>query len=92
MQYRVICSETLFYEMMTTDRSSLMRCFSKFPDRAGSFLLVPNVGSLLRYEMEHQEACVPLVGRAIEGEYAFNRKLGTGLFNLEAEAETHIAR
>lgn len=79
-EHNVLCSESLFFELMTTDSKSQVRCFSKLPHRSNSFALIPNVGTLLRFEMENHKPCIPLFDRRIEGAYVFNAKLRDGTY------------
>jgi len=76
----VLCSETLFYELMTTSPSSQIRCFSKFPEEAGAFALLPNVGELLRVEMESRSPCGSIHQHVIPGSYIFNAQLRAGTY------------
>lgn len=78
--HAVLCSETLFYELMTTRPESQVRCFSKLPSRAGSFSLLPNVGALLRAEMETRSPCGPLGQHVMEGTYIFHPNLRAGTY------------
>lgn len=83
--HRVLCTESLFYELITTTRSSQIRCFSKFPDRPNAFALIPNIGTLLRFEVENRIPCIPLFDRRIEGSYIFNSRLRNGTYVAEGE-------
>lgn len=76
--HKALIIESLFFELMTTDAKSQVRCFSKVPDRPASFALIPNVGTLLRYELENRRPCLPLHDRRIEGMHIFNAKLRNG--------------
>lgn len=95
--YNAIIIETLFYELMTTGVKSQVRCFSKMPECPSSFALIPNVGTLLRYELEERKPCLPLHDRRIDGAYIFNAKLRDGTYtpdvHVVAELEewkTHV--
>jgi len=79
-QHKVLCCETLFYELMTTKPRSQIRCFSKLPEGPGSFALLPNVGALLRFEIEHRRPCGPIENHVLDGTYIFNEKLRTGTY------------
>lgn len=81
----VLVSDELFFELMTTRPESQQRCFSKLPDKTNPVSLIPNVGSLLRYEMEHQEPCTPVVRHRIPDAFQFNSKLRDGLFVFEGQ-------
>lgn len=78
--HKALIIESLFFEIMTTRAESQVRCFSKVPEQPGSFALIPNVGSLLRYELEQRKPCLPLHERRIEGTYIFNAKLRNGSY------------
>lgn len=86
----VLCSETLFYELMTTNSRSQIRCFSKFPEEAGLFALLPNVGTLLRFEMDHNEACGPIENHILSGTYNFNKKLRLGTYQPPLDVQRTI--
>ena len=77
---KALIIESLFFELMTTDAISQIRCFSKVPEHPNSFALIPNVGTLLRYELENRRPCLPLHDRRIEGTYIFNAKLRNGTY------------
>ena len=81
----LLCSETLFYEMMTTDSVSQKRCFGKFPEEPGSFSLLPNVGALLKFEMEEKAHCGALHQHVLPGKFIFNVKLRDGTYEPPAE-------
>lgn len=83
--FDVLLSEELFFELITTRPESQKRCFSKFPDQTNPVLLVPNVGSLLRFEMEQQEPCTPVTRHKIPGTFQFNAKLRDGNFVFEGQ-------
>lgn len=81
----VLMSDELFFELITTRPESQQRCFSKLPDRTNPVALIPNVGSLLRYEMERQEACTPVARHRIPEAFQFNAKLRNGTFVFEGQ-------
>jgi hypothetical protein len=83
--HKALCTESLFFELMTTRPGSQVRCFAKLPDRPRSFALIPNVGTLLRFELENRTPCIPLSDRRIEGTYVFNPKLRDGTYVPERE-------
>lgn len=86
----VLCSETLFYELMTTNTKSQVRCFSKFPEDAGSVSLFPNVGTLLQFEMKQKAPCGPLENHILSGAYNFNEKLRLGTYQPPPEVQRII--
>lgn len=76
----VLMSETLFYELTTTNERSMKNCFNKFPDRNNPVALIPNIGDLLSYEASKQKACTPLYERRIRVIFEFNNRVSTGTF------------
>jgi hypothetical protein len=84
-KFRVMCSETLFFELLTTRRESQIRCFSKFPTEPGMIALLPDLSPLLRAEMEAGVSCREIGEYAISGTYVFNEKLASGTYEPSAE-------
>lgn len=76
----VLFSEALFFELLTTSSKSQKRCFSKFPATPNPVLLIPNVGTMLRYELENGTSCTPLVQHKISENFQFNDKLRQGTY------------
>lgn len=83
--YTALISDELFFELITTRPESKQRCFSKLPDRRNPVSLIPNVGSLLRFELEHQVACTPVVRHKVKESFSFNKKLRDGSYVFEGE-------
>lgn len=81
----VLFSESLFFELMTTSEHSQKRCFSKLPVGPNPVKLIPNVGTLLRYEIENQEKCTPLVRHAVVDDFQFNERLRQGTYVAEGD-------
>jgi hypothetical protein len=70
---------------MTTRPESQQRCFSKLPERTNPVCLIPNVGSLLRFELEQHVACTPVVRHKVQDDFPFNSKLRDGSFVFKGE-------
>ena len=83
--FRVMCSETLFFELMTTRSESQVRCFSKIPTEPGLIALLPDMPPLLRAEMRAGVSCRDLGEYVIPGTYVFNEKLASGTYKPPAE-------
>ncbi|MHB1291167.1 MAG: hypothetical protein ACYCY5_03140 [Sulfuricella sp.] len=81
----VLCSESLFYELMTTNPKSQLKCFSKLPTNPRAFRLMPDIGVLLRAELESRSSCGALEQYVIPGAYIFNEKLRNGTYIAEGE-------
>ncbi len=77
---RVLFSEPLLFELMTTSSGSQQRCFSKFPAIPNPVELMPNIGTLLRYELENETSCIPLLQHSIDENFQFNDKLRLGTY------------
>ena len=61
--HTVLMPDVLFYELITTDEASRKPCFNKFPDTNNPVELIPNIGTLLRYELSTRKPCSPLYDR-----------------------------
>lgn len=83
--HKVMYSESLIFELITTDKKSQVRCFSKLPNTQYSFALLPNIGTLLRFEVENCTPCIPLFERRIQGSYIFNPELKAGTYFPQGE-------
>ena len=62
-EYRVLMPDVLLYELTTTTETSRQRCFNKIPTTRKPVEIIPNVGTLLRYELNNLKPCTPLYGR-----------------------------
>jgi hypothetical protein len=83
--HRVLMPDVLFYELTTTKEISRRRCFNKFPDTTNPVELIPNVGTLLRYELSTRSPCTPLYDRREQVEFSFNCGLRSGTFEFTDE-------
>jgi hypothetical protein len=90
-EHNVLFTETLFYELLTTEASERTACFAKFPEKENPVTLIPRAGPLLRYENRHLRAATPLIDHRIEGDFRFNRGLTTGTFKHSPDEETALA-
>jgi hypothetical protein len=79
-EFRVMCSETLFFELMTTRDISQVRCFAKLPQEPGAIALLPDLPPLLRAEMEARSPCRDVGDYVVPGKYVFNGKLAQGTY------------
>lgn len=78
--YEVLVIESLFYELMTTEDDRRKKAFTKLPQEARTFTLVPNVGTLLRYEIKERQPCGNLDNCCIEGNHQFHEGLRDGSY------------
>ncbi len=51
-EHRILMSDALFYELLTTRPDARVQCFAKFPDGPNPVDLISHAGVLMRYEME----------------------------------------
>lgn len=84
-EHTVMMPEVLFYELTTTNEDSMRNCFNKFPDRDNPVELIPNIGSLLKYEWEMHKSCVPLYERREKITFRFNRRLREGRYQFQGK-------
>ena len=81
----VIMPDVLFYELITTRDDSCRRCFNKIPDIDNPIALLPGIGDLLRYEIQHKKPCAPLANRCMTDKFRFNPRLREGSFQFLGE-------
>lgn len=67
--------EVLFLELLTTKTENMLKCFKKFPQVENPVALIPNVGSLIRYETEKNRSCSPIETHFLKIRYVFNECL-----------------
>jgi hypothetical protein len=89
-RYQALVVEPLFYELMTTTSDMKQKAFSKLPREAGAFSLIPNVGTLLRYELEKRVPCARLEDCSIKGEHVFHEGLRDGTYLPEGQVLTDL--
>ena len=87
-EHKILMPDVLFYELTTTEKTSRQRCFNKFPDTTNPVELIPNVGTLLSYELRTYRPCIPLYDRREKIVFNFHKGLSTGLVEFtEAQLE-----
>jgi len=88
--------EILFYELLTTTPKKRAACFCKLPDIENPVILIPNVGTLLRYEVENQIPCNPVTKVAInisdEFRVNFNKDLRNKNYTLSLKDTEKVER
>lgn len=86
-RYRIVMPEVLFMEIMTTQCDGIKKCFKKIPDVENPVDLLPNVGTLMRYEIENKEPCTPIEKQFLNNNlrYKFNDRLASGKFKFVPE-------
>lgn len=92
----LLMPEILFYELLTTTPKKRATCFCKLPDIENPVILIPNVGTLLRYEVENQIPCKPVTKVAInisdEFRINFNRDLRNKNYTLSIKEAKKVKR
>lgn len=83
--FHVLMSDELLFELLITEVPSQKRCFAKLPEGENPIDLIPNVGVLLRFDLDHQRECAPLIQHQILDRYNFHDKLREGTFVCEGE-------
>ncbi len=77
-----LMSDALYAELLTTDPESRRRCFSHFAATPNPIIIIPTIGSLLRYEMETRAPCTPLVERRLYARFEFQEGLTSGTYEF----------
>ena len=82
-KYKVLMIDTLFYELITTRIESRQRCFAKFPKGENPVDLIPNIGTLLRYENDNRKPTGKIYKHRIKDSFRFNPDLASGSFKFD---------
>lgn len=86
---RALMPDVLFYEMLTGPEPGRSRSFAKFPG-INPVPLVPNVGALQTFELDHHQSCGLPSGHVEALDYRFNPKLFTGTYELPEEGKVTL--
>lgn len=89
-QHQLIMPEVLFLEILTTKTENMVKCFKKFPEIENPVALVPNVGSLIRYETEKNSPCSPIETQFLNIRYVFNERLAKNQFEFTEEQKESL--
>lgn len=81
-EHTVLMPDVLFYELMTTSEHSRKRCFKHLPGTDNPVELIPNVGSLMRFELNTHQPSTPLYDRRLKIRFIFNKNLKTEAFQF----------
>jgi hypothetical protein len=79
-EHRIIMTEALLMEILTTEKENMQKCFAKFSNFENPVALLPNAGTLLRYEVKTNSPCTPIEKQFINERFVFNPKLSEGSF------------
>lgn len=85
---RLLVSDALFYELLTTDLESRKKCFSKFPAENNPVDLISHIGPLMRLEIDTKSrAGKPSERREnLNFNFKFNNSLVQDNYQLPLEA------
>jgi len=89
-QHQLIMPEVLFLEILTTKTENMVKCFKKFPEIENPVALVPNVGSLIRYETVKNSPCSPIETQFLKIRYVFNERLSKNQFIFTEEQKESL--
>lgn len=84
-QHQIIMPKVLLFEILTTKTENMVKCFQKFPKTENPVALVPNVGTLIRYETKNDKQCSPIESQFLKVRYKFNENLAKGQFTFTEE-------
>jgi hypothetical protein len=84
-EHTVFLPDVLFHELITTKEESMRRCFNKFPNKKNPVELIPNIKTLLEYELITHQPCTPLYEQRIKIDFEFNEGLRDGTFQSTEE-------
>jgi hypothetical protein len=80
--FDALMTQDLFVELLRSDHETRMKCFSRFPRRENPVILLPNIGTLMRYEKLNRRPCGPLSNHSLGKRFVFNESLASGEFEL----------
>ena len=84
--HRLIVSDALFYELLTTDEPGRSRCFAKFPQSTNPVELVSHIGVMMRIEIDsHLPSGKPSQHREVL-QFRFNPGLSASEYVFSPEA------
>jgi len=89
-QHQLIMPEVLFLEILTAKNENMVKCFKKFPEIENPVALVPNVGTLIRYETEKNSPCSPIGTQFLKIRYVFNERLSKKQFVFTEEQKESL--
>ncbi len=81
-RHRVLMTESLFYELLTTDPAVRARCFRRIPEIENPVMLVQNVGAILRWEVQNKRPLPSIDDVVMSERFQFNPGLVDEDFNL----------
>lgn len=89
-EYRVVMSEALFFELMTTTEQKRARCFKRIPLAMNPVLLLPDIAPLLKWEVENRAPLLDVEIVAINERFKLNGELTDEEFRLEPTESVYL--
>lgn len=89
-EHRLLMSDALFYELLTTTPQSRCQCFSKLPAVPNPVDLVSHVGALMRKELDTQRPSGPPSFHREDLNFLFNSQLTAEHYRPPADAQQAI--
>ncbi len=83
--HTVLVTPALFYEVMKDEDPARARCFRKFPLGENPVELIDRVGSLVKYEIETDAPCLPILDHRVPCRFIFSPLLAEGEFEGSPE-------
>lgn len=83
-------SHILFYEVLTTTPKERARCFGNLQRLEPSLLLLPGLGTLLRYEAATSQPCIPLEDRRAHESFSIHPDANNPDFPITASQQRFL--
>jgi hypothetical protein len=83
----LVMTDSLFYELITTDAKARARCFAKFPQIENPVRLVSHIGPMLLHEQRTKTKACDFLDYEIKQRFKFNPCLQNTDYNLPPESE-----
>jgi hypothetical protein len=89
-EHTALFTETLLYELLTTDKDTVRTaCFKKFSKISAAVVLIPCTGPLFRYEIEQLRPSWPLAAHRVDATFA---SLVAGVFSRPLNEQPALAQ
>lgn len=89
-EHTVVFTETLFYELLSTEEIIRDRCFAKLPASDNPVVLIPCLGPLIRCEIEKQKTASPILDHRLALSFRFNPRLSSRTFQHSAHEKATL--
>ncbi len=88
--HRVLMTQALFYELLTTKPAERASCFRRIPAIDNPVVLIQNVGSILQWEVTNQRPLSNIDDVAVSVHFNFNPGMVNEDFDFGEEQTRHI--